>query len=124
MTNQASAGNADGRKIRCGAVGVGRMGRHHARVYADLPDVELVDVPTNSRVAQLRVAGQRSGRPGGAGPTTAAAGSLPGKGTGFFAGLFGGGGATPDIPQVESTPPRLTHDRCTAAPAKPPTRIL
>lgn len=33
-----------GRKIRCGAVGVGRMGRHHARVYADLPDCELVGV--------------------------------------------------------------------------------
>ncbi|MEQ8769352.1 MAG: Gfo/Idh/MocA family oxidoreductase [Phycisphaerales bacterium] len=30
--------------IRCGAVGVGRMGRHHARVYADLPHTELVGV--------------------------------------------------------------------------------
>jgi predicted dehydrogenase len=33
-----------GRKIRCGAVGVGRMGRHHARVYATLPECELVGV--------------------------------------------------------------------------------
>ena len=33
-----------GRKIRCGAIGVGRMGRHHARVYATLPDCELVGV--------------------------------------------------------------------------------
>ena len=30
--------------LRCGAVGVGRMGRHHARVYADLPEAELVGV--------------------------------------------------------------------------------
>ncbi len=33
-----------GRRIRCGAVGVGRMGRHHARVYAELPGCELVGV--------------------------------------------------------------------------------
>ncbi len=33
-----------GRKVRCGVVGVGRMGRHHARVYANLPDCELVGV--------------------------------------------------------------------------------
>ncbi len=33
-----------GRKIRCGVVGVGRMGQHHARVYANLPGCELVGV--------------------------------------------------------------------------------
>jgi predicted dehydrogenase len=33
-----------GRKIRAGAIGVGRMGRHHARVYATLPECELVGV--------------------------------------------------------------------------------
>lgn len=46
MTNQVPAGNASGqaRTLRCGAVGVGRMGRHHARVYADLPEVDLVGV--------------------------------------------------------------------------------
>ncbi|HYF15909.1 MAG TPA: Gfo/Idh/MocA family oxidoreductase [Phycisphaerales bacterium] len=34
-----------GRKVRCGVVGVGRMGRHHARVYAqNLPGCELVGV--------------------------------------------------------------------------------
>ncbi len=31
-------------RLRCGVVGVGRMGRHHARVYAEMPDVELVGV--------------------------------------------------------------------------------
>jgi len=30
------------RRIRCGVVGVGRMGRHHARVYHQLPETELV----------------------------------------------------------------------------------
>ncbi len=30
--------------LRCGVVGVGRMGRHHARVYAEMPNVELVGV--------------------------------------------------------------------------------
>ncbi len=32
------------RVLRCGAVGVGRMGRHHARTYANMPGVELVGV--------------------------------------------------------------------------------
>ena len=30
--------------IRCGVVGVGRMGRHHARVYTELPGATLVGV--------------------------------------------------------------------------------
>ncbi|MDX9910598.1 MAG: Gfo/Idh/MocA family oxidoreductase [Phycisphaerales bacterium] len=30
--------------LRCAAIGVGRMGRHHARVYAQLPDTQLVAV--------------------------------------------------------------------------------
>lgn len=33
-----------GRPLRCGVVGVGRMGRHHARVYAQHPETELVGV--------------------------------------------------------------------------------
>ena len=31
-------------KLRCGVIGVGRMGRHHARVYAQLDDADLVGV--------------------------------------------------------------------------------
>lgn len=30
--------------IRVGVIGVGAMGRHHARVYSDLPDVDLVGI--------------------------------------------------------------------------------
>lgn len=32
------------RPLRCAVIGVGRMGRHHARVYAEMPDVELVGI--------------------------------------------------------------------------------
>ena len=32
------------KKLRAGVVGVGRMGRHHARVYAQLDETELVGV--------------------------------------------------------------------------------
>lgn len=35
---------AESEKIRCGVVGVGRMGRHHARVYAQLDGAEFVGV--------------------------------------------------------------------------------
>lgn len=34
----------DGGPIRCGVVGVGRMGQHHARVYHQLPECLLVGV--------------------------------------------------------------------------------
>ncbi len=34
----------EGKRLRCGVVGVGRMGQHHARVYANLPDCDLVGV--------------------------------------------------------------------------------
>ncbi len=34
----------EGRRVRCGVVGVGRMGRHHARVYAELAGSTLVGV--------------------------------------------------------------------------------
>ena len=43
--NTSSDSLADNaRRLRCGAVGVGRMGRHHARVYAQLDECELVGV--------------------------------------------------------------------------------
>ncbi len=36
--------NSHSKVLRCGAVGVGRMGQHHARVYTQIPGVELVGV--------------------------------------------------------------------------------
>jgi predicted dehydrogenase len=44
MTTLRDSKAADTRRLRCGAVGVGRMGRHHARVYAQLDNCELVGV--------------------------------------------------------------------------------
>jgi len=41
--NRSGQGSA-ARSLRCGAVGVGRMGRHHARVYAQIEGAELVGV--------------------------------------------------------------------------------
>ncbi len=41
-TKSVSRGEA--KTLRCGAVGVGRMGQHHARVYTEMPGIELVGV--------------------------------------------------------------------------------
>lgn len=49
--------------IRCGVIGVGRMGRHHARVYAQLPDVELVGVVDAIPQAAADIVEQWGGRP-------------------------------------------------------------
>ena len=35
---------SDLKTIRCAVIGVGRMGRHHARVYAQMEDVDFVGV--------------------------------------------------------------------------------
>jgi predicted dehydrogenase len=42
----------NGRPIRCGVVGVGRMGRHHARVYSQLAGCELVGVVDSRKEAR------------------------------------------------------------------------
>lgn len=33
-----------GQRIRCGVVGVGSLGQHHARIYASLPEAELAGI--------------------------------------------------------------------------------
>jgi predicted dehydrogenase len=43
-------------KIRVGVVGVGHLGQHHARVYAELPDCELVGVADVDARAAQRIA--------------------------------------------------------------------
>jgi predicted dehydrogenase len=43
-------------KIRVGVIGVGSLGQHHARVYASLPEVELVGVvDTPERAGEIAV---------------------------------------------------------------------
>ena len=46
------------RPLRCGAVGVGRMGRHHARVYAEMEGIELVGVVDASLERAQEIADQ------------------------------------------------------------------
>ncbi|HEY8554213.1 MAG TPA: Gfo/Idh/MocA family oxidoreductase [Burkholderiales bacterium] len=40
----SAASRRTGERLRVGVVGVGYLGRFHARIYADMPDVELVGV--------------------------------------------------------------------------------
>lgn len=42
-------------KIRCGVAGVGSLGQHHARIYAGMPDVELVGIfePDSARAKEI-----------------------------------------------------------------------
>lgn len=49
-------------KLRCAVVGVGRMGRHHARLYAQSPDAELVGVVDVNRESRDAVVEQWGGR--------------------------------------------------------------
>ncbi len=48
MTSQPGSSSGtpavNGKPVRCAALGVGRMGQHHARVYANLASTELVGV--------------------------------------------------------------------------------
>ena len=43
-TGTSAGGTIDTKTLRCGAIGVGRMGRHHARVYAEMDGIDLVGV--------------------------------------------------------------------------------
>lgn len=49
------------RPLRCGVVGVGRMGRHHARVYASTPGAALVGVVDADRERRESIAEQHGG---------------------------------------------------------------
>jgi len=42
-------------KIKCGVIGVGSLGQHHARIYASLPDVELTGIyeTDNARAKEI-----------------------------------------------------------------------
>jgi predicted dehydrogenase len=50
------------RPIRCGVIGVGRMGRHHARVYAQTPGVEFVGAADPSAERCQAVVAEWGGR--------------------------------------------------------------
>jgi predicted dehydrogenase len=48
--------------LRCGVIGVGRMGRHHARVYAQLSDADLVGVVDTNPDARKEIVEEWGGR--------------------------------------------------------------
>lgn len=48
----------DQRKMVCAVVGVGSMGKNHARVYHELPDVRLAAVVDRDEATGRRIAGQ------------------------------------------------------------------
>lgn len=56
MTSRTAGDRFGGRKVRCGAIGVGRMGRHHARVYSTQADCELVGVVDGDAERRAQVA--------------------------------------------------------------------
>ena len=39
---------SDNPKVKCGVIGVGSLGQHHARIYASLPDVEFFGIVDSS----------------------------------------------------------------------------
>jgi UDP-N-acetylglucosamine 3-dehydrogenase len=45
-------------KLRVGVIGVGSMGRHHARVYGQMPDVDFVGVSDVDNAAAEKIAAQ------------------------------------------------------------------
>ncbi|HRX85249.1 MAG TPA: Gfo/Idh/MocA family oxidoreductase [Phycisphaerae bacterium] len=49
--------------LRAAVVGVGHMGRHHARIYSELPDVELVAVVDEDGDRAAQMAAQFGGEP-------------------------------------------------------------
>lgn len=51
------------RKVRVGVVGVGHLGQHHARIYAEMPEVELVGV-ADVNEARLKEVAERFKVPG------------------------------------------------------------
>lgn len=54
-----NANRRSSRVLRAGVIGLGAMGRHHVRVYSDLPSVQLVTVADVSDVAVQREASLR-----------------------------------------------------------------
>ncbi len=54
---------ADSRVLRVAVIGAGHMGRHHARVYSEIPDCELVAVVDKDLDRARQIAKQFGGKP-------------------------------------------------------------
>lgn len=53
---------SDNNKVKCGVIGVGSLGQHHARIYAALPNVELVGISDASPERAREIAEQHGTR--------------------------------------------------------------
>jgi predicted dehydrogenase len=62
MSTHESAQGSTPKKLRCGVIGVGRMGRHHARLYAQCDDTELVGVVDENIETRTQIVEQWGGR--------------------------------------------------------------
>lgn len=64
QTSSAPSSPAAGerRTLRCGVIGVGRMGRHHARLYATRDDAELVGVVDQSAERREAITSEWGGK--------------------------------------------------------------
>jgi predicted dehydrogenase len=58
----AASGSAGGRPVRVGVIGVGALGQHHARVYADLPGATLAGLYDIDRRRAVEVAARHGAR--------------------------------------------------------------
>jgi predicted dehydrogenase len=47
-------------RVRCGVIGVGSLGQHHARIYASLPGVDLVGIVDSDPERAAEVAGRHA----------------------------------------------------------------
>ncbi|KAF0094127.1 MAG: oxidoreductase domain-containing protein [Puniceicoccaceae bacterium 5H] len=59
MMAQAQASD---KKVKCGVVGVGSLGQHHARLYGALPEVELVGIYDNNAERAAEIADRNGGQ--------------------------------------------------------------
>ena len=60
--NSFYATMSDNKPVKCGVIGVGSLGQHHARIYAELPGVELVGLVDSDPVRAEEIAGRHGTR--------------------------------------------------------------
>lgn len=50
-------------RVRCGVIGVGRLGQHHVRIYDQLPEAELIGIFDTDTARLTEIADRHSTRP-------------------------------------------------------------
>lgn len=52
----------DENKVKCGVIGVGSLGQHHARIYAELPGVDLIGITDSDPARAAEIAARHGTR--------------------------------------------------------------